>query len=220
MSVELVGVSKAFGQALVCSNLHLRVEAGELVSLLGPSGCGKTTLLRMMCGLETVDHGERLIDNEPLANGTLDPRISLLFQQPVLYPHLTVSGNMALGLPNNIGKKERKARVEAMLEFVGMTGFGSRRTQRLSGGEAQRVAFGRALLGSPQVLLLDEPFSSVDATTRLELATATREWLKNSNVTAVHVTHDPEEAKRFADRLVNWNDLAAPKQEAMPGEEE
>lgn len=213
MSINVAEVTKSFGDAEICNGLSLHVKPGELVSLLGPSGCGKTTLLRMMCGLEPMDAGQRMIDDEPLENATLDARISLLFQQPVLYPHLNVHGNMELGLNPGIPKEERKKRIDAMLTFIGLHGFGQRRTNRLSGGEAQRVAFGRALLGAPSVLLLDEPFASVDANTRLELATATRELLKRSNISAVHVTHDPEEAVRFADRLVNWRDFVSKEQE-------
>ena len=212
MMFELQKGAVRLGQWLVFESLDLRVEAGEIVSILGPSGCGKTTLLRACCGLERLEAGVRILDDEELQNATIHPDITMLFQQPVLYPHLNVSQNMALGAGTNVSKTQKKERIQEVLDAIGLEGFELRGVAGLSGGEAQRVAFGRALMQEPKVMMLDEPFASVDVKRRLALAAMTRTHLKNRNITALHVTHDLEEAKTLSDRIIHWKDLAVGSQ--------
>lgn len=203
------------GDWVVFEGLNLRVEPGEIVSVLGPSGCGKTTLLRASCGLERLKEGKRLLNGEVLENATILPIITMLFQQPVLYPHLNVEQNIGLGAPKTMSKMAVKQRVDEVLQSIGLADFHRRGTAGLSGGEAQRVAFGRALMQMPTVMLLDEPFASVDVKRRLELSVMTRNHLKERNITTVHVTHDIEEAKTLSDRIVHWHELAVGAQEGV-----
>jgi len=200
----------------IFSELDLAVASGEIVTILGPSGCGKTTLLRACCGLTALTSGERWLGDEALEPG-IHPDITLLFQHPVLYPHLNVAQNIALGGSKAEGKKQLAERVNAVLTAIGLDGFQQRGVASLSGGEAQRVAFGRALMQDPKVMLLDEPFASVDVARRLALAEMTREHLKERNITVIHVTHDEDEANIMSDRLLRWSEV----QPAPPdGEEE
>jgi len=215
---ELRNGAVRLGDWLVFEKLDLRVEPGEIVSILGPSGCGKTTLLRACCGLERLETGTRILGDNELENATIHPDITMLFQQPVLYPHLNVSQNMALGADKGMSKPQKKQRIEEVLNAIGLTGFHLRGVAGLSGGEAQRVAFGRALIQEPQVIMLDEPFASVDVKRRLELAAMTRTHLKKRNITAVHVTHDLDEATTLSDRIIHWNDLAVQPQEGGENE--
>lgn len=203
------------GDWVVFEGLNLRVEPGEIVSVLGPSGCGKTTLLRASCGLERLKEGKRLLNGEVLENATILPIITMLFQQPVLYPHLNVAQNIGLGAPKTMSKMAVKQRIDEVLQSIGLADFHRRGTAGLSGGEAQRVAFGRALMQMPTVMLLDEPFASVDVKRRLELSVMTRNHLKERNITTVHVTHDIEEAKTLSDRIVHWHELAVGAQEGV-----
>ena len=196
---ELRNGAVRLGDWLVFEDLNLRVGAGEIVSILGPSGCGKTTLLRACCGLEHLETGERLLGETSLENATIHPDITMLFQQPVLYPHLNVSQNMALGASKDMSKVNKINRINEVLNAIGLEGFNQRGVAGLSGGEAQRVAFGRALMQEPKVIMLDEPFASVDVKRRLELASMTRAHLKQRNITTLHVTHDEEEAAILSD---------------------
>ena len=217
---ELKGGSKRYGTVDLFNSLYFTVKKGEIVSILGPSGCGKTTLLRIMCGLESLDGGTRFLNDVPLANGELHPGITMLFQQPVLYPHLSVVQNIGLGAPRKIRKQQRQSLASDVLGTLGMPGFEKRRIAQLSGGEAQRVAFGRALLQRPELILLDEPFASVDVKRRQELAKMTREHLKQRNIAAIHVTHDKAEAEIMADRILHWEDFAhSGKEDINHGEE-
>ena len=171
----------------------------------------------MSCGLTALAHGERRLDGALLENQTIVPDITMLFQQPVLYPHLNVAQNIGLGAPSEWSKKEKGTRIDEVLTSIGMDGFGKRGVASLSGGEAQRVAFGRALMQEPKVMLLDEPFASVDVARRLELAAMTRRHLKQRGITAIHVTHDEDEADIMADRVIRWTELQPSTPE---GEEE
>lgn len=220
MMFELVGGAKRYGVVNLFDDLDLQLERGEIVSILGPSGCGKTTLLRTICGLESLDEGRRRLNGAQLANGELHPNITMLFQQPVLYPHLSVAQNIGLGAPREIKKQDKQTAVSDVLEALGMPGFENRGVAQLSGGEAQRVAFGRALLQCPELILLDEPFASVDVKRRLELTTMTRAHLKNRNIAALHVTHDVEEAKLLSDRMIHWTDLVTTDREGGEDDEE
>ncbi|RJU85490.1 MAG: ATP-binding cassette domain-containing protein, partial [Candidatus Poseidoniales archaeon] len=185
MMFEIRNGAVQLGDWVVFEGLNLRVEPGEIVSILGPSGCGKTTLLRASCGLERLKEGQRLLNDEVLENATIVPIITMLFQQPVLYPHLNVAQNIGLGAPKTMSKMAVKQRVDDVLQSIGLADFQRRGTAGLSGGEAQRVAFGRALMQEPTVMLLDEPFASVDVKRRLELSAMTRSHLKERNITTV-----------------------------------
>lgn len=217
---ELKGGAKRYGTVDLFDGLDFTVKKGEIVSILGPSGCGKTTLLRIICGLESLDGGARFLNDTPLANGELHPAITMLFQQPVLYPHLSVVQNIGLGAPRKMRKQQRKSLASGVLETLGMAGFEKRSIGQLSGGEAQRVAFGRALLLRPELMLLDEPFASVDIKRRKELTNITREHLKQRDIAAIHVTHDKAEAEILADRILHWEDFAhSGKEDINHGEE-
>lgn len=218
---ELKNATLTLDDHTVFSDLNLSIAEGEIVSILGPSGCGKTSLLRVCCGLEQLNQGERMLEQTPVLNGEIISEITMLFQQPVLYPHLDVAQNIGLGAPREMTKSIRKQRVHDVLASVGLSGFNERGVAGLSGGEAQRVAFGRALLQGPKVMLLDEPFASVDVALRLELASMARTHLKEHNITAIHVTHDEREAKVLSDRIVLWETLQPATFQDLPdgGEE-
>jgi ABC-type Fe3+/spermidine/putrescine transport system ATPase subunit len=213
MTFEIRHAAVQLGDWMAFEDLDLAVETGEIVSILGPSGCGKTTLLRACCGLQTLTNGERHLDGTSLENATIVPEITMLFQQPVLYPHLNVAQNIMLGASKDLGKAATNERVDKVLAAVGLDEFHLRGVAGLSGGEAQRVAFGRALMQEPKVILLDEPFASVDVKRRLELAKMTRKHLKERNITTIHVTHDQKEAELMADRIVQW-ELLVPQRDS------
>ncbi|MDA8610303.1 ATP-binding cassette domain-containing protein [Euryarchaeota archaeon] len=194
-------LSKSFGTTQVFTGLNFQVHAGEIVALLGPSGCGKSTLLRMIAGLESVESGQILYPED------VSQSIGYVFQKPILYPHLDVEGNIALGFGKKVSRKERQRIIHDELTLVGLEGFSSRKIENLSGGEAQRITVVRALLNQPKLLLLDEPFSALDLATRRKLATDTRDILRTKNTAAIHVTHDPEEAEIIADRVLLWGDI-------------
>lgn len=215
MMFELRNAAVRLGDWLVFEGVNLRVQPGEIVSILGPSGCGKTTLLRACCGLEHLESGERLLNDVPLQNASVEREITMLFQQPVLYPHLNVAQNIALGAEKKMGKSEKMKRIAAILNAIGLDEFQVRGVAGLSGGEAQRVAFGRALMQEPNVIMLDEPFASVDVKRRLDLAAMTRTHLKERNITALHVTHDKEEAAVLSDRIIHWKELVEHRKEVV-----
>ena len=215
MTFEITNATVQLGNWVVFEDLNLTIQPGEIVSILGPSGCGKTTLMRACCGLESLSKGQRNLDGASLENETIVPEITMLFQQPVLYPHLNVSQNIALGASKELGNIAISERVDEVLEAVGLAQFHRRGVAGLSGGEAQRVAFGRALMQEPKMILLDEPFASVDVKRRLALAEMTRKHLKERGITTLHVTHDVEEATLLADRVVQWPDLLSGEQ-GMP----
>ena len=210
--IELKNLTKAFDERTLFNGLNLRCEKGEIVSILGPSGCGKSTLLRICCGLIEADAGERWTDDGIIENGVISPTIAMLFQQPVLFPHLNVGRNIALGGGNEISKNELSKQVTAVLNFVDMPGTEGKNITTLSGGEAQRVAFALALLQSPNVMLLDEPFASLGLEQRHRLARDTRKRLKSRSITTIHVTHDEEEAVIMADRVISWKELLSSSQ--------
>ena len=200
--LQLKNLSKTFDSKTVFQQLSLDVKENEIVALIGPSGCGKSTLLRMIADLESVDTGSiRFCD-------TTEGTIGYVFQKPILYPHLNVEGNIALGFGQKVAKSERKVRIAKELELVGLGGFSSRKVDSLSGGEAQRISVVRALLNQPTLLLLDEPFSALDIPTRRKIAQDTRNILKSKKMSAIHVTHDPQEAEILADRVLNWHEIS------------
>ena len=193
-------VTKRFGPAAAVDGVDFEVAAGSICALLGPSGCGKTTTLRLIAGFERPDRGEVWIGGRRVAAPAafVAPerrRIGMVFQDYALFPHLDVAGNVAYAL----GPRGSRERVRETLELVGLSGAGKRPVHELSGGEQQRVAFARALAPAPELILLDEPFSNLDAALRERLRREMREILAATGVTAVFVTHDQEEALSIAD---------------------
>src|SRR6266566_867985 len=162
--LELVAASKRFGALAAVDQVSLTVEAGEFFALLGPSGCGKTTLLRLIAGFETPDHGRIVIDGADVTQVPPYARpVNMMFQSYALFPHLDVAGNIALGLrQEGMDRRRRAARVEEMLALVQLSDYGRRRPHELSGGQKQRVALARALAKMPKLLLLDEPLAALD----------------------------------------------------------
>jgi putative spermidine/putrescine transport system ATP-binding protein len=202
--LELIDVTKWFGQTLAVEGIHLHVPHGSYCCLLGPSGCGKTTLLRLMAGHETPTTGDVRIGGEsvlglpPVRRGT-----AMMFQHYALFPHLTVLENVAFTLKmRGMGRTERRRRAHDMLAQVQMDGFAERLPAQLSGGQQQRVALARALIANPRVLLLDEPLSALDEFLRLQMRGELRRMQQELGITFVHVTHTQLEAIAVADMVV------------------
>ena len=203
--LHIVGVSHAYGNNKVLENASLMIPAGELVCLLGPSGSGKTTLMRLAAGLERLQQGQIVIDDEIVADPELhvppnDRGIGLMFQDYALFPHLNILDNVTFGLLDQ-PTDQAKCRAMDMLDQVGMTMHAQNHPHMLSGGQQQRVALARALAPKPKLLLLDEPFSGLDTNMRGKIREETLTVLKASGVATVMVTHDPEEAMFMADRI-------------------
>lgn len=189
-------VRKSFGAHEVLRGVSMEIPAGRVCALLGPSGSGKTTLLRAIAGLETIDAGCISVGDRDLsAPGTFVPpeqrRVGMVFQDWALFPQMTVAENVGFGLPR---AERRGARVHEVLDMVGLSGLADRQPGTLSGGQQQRVALARALAPRPEVLLLDEPFSNLDTTLRVQVRTDVHRLLAEAGITAVFVTHDQEEA--------------------------
>ncbi len=207
MGIRVSDVTKSFGSFKALDDVSLDVESGSLVALLGPSGSGKSTLLRLIAGLETADTGRVWITGEEATERSVQERgVGFVFQHFALFKHRTVRQNVAFGLEIRGWKPPAiRRRVDELLDLVQLAGFGSRYPSQLSGGQRQRVALARALAVQPRVLLLDEPFSALDAQVRKEL----RSWLRNlhdeMHVTTVIVTHDQEEAMEVAEKIVVMN---------------
>ena len=193
-------VSKTYANGThALERVSLNVNAGEIVAIVGGSGCGKSTLLRIISGLETTSGGQVDVDGERIT--TPHPAVGMIFQEPRLLPWLTVAQNIAFGI-DSLPKVERDARVSAVLAKVGLADYGDRWPRELSGGQGQRVAIARALVARPSVLLLDEPFSALDAFTRLDLQDHLLDLWAETRPTLLIVTHDIDEALLLADRLV------------------
>ena len=206
--LELINVHKTYENQLLLSGISFTVKAGETVCLLGASGSGKSTLLRIIAGLEQPESGQVLWNGADLASVPAHQRkFGLVFQDYVLFPHLTVSENVAFGLKmQNLSHDEIKLRVTASLEQVNMSGFANRRVTDLSGGEQQRVALARALAPRPRLLMFDEPLGALDRALRDHLLDELRGILHSSEIPAIYVTHDQEEAFAIADRIVLLHD--------------
>ncbi|WEL18663.1 ABC-type Fe3 transport system, ATPase component [Halorhabdus sp. SVX81] len=203
--LELDGVTRQFGAETAVSDLGLRVQDGELLTLLGPSGCGKTTTLRLLAGLDEPDDGTIRVAGETVADeGTFvkpeNRDVGLVFQEFALFPHLTVGENVAFGIQDR-PDDEIDQRVTDLLELVGLGDYENASPEDLSGGQRQRVALARSLAPEPDVLLLDEPFSNLDVGLREEMRREVRRIIKETGVTAVSVTHDQEEALSISDRV-------------------
>ncbi|HET6389401.1 ABC transporter ATP-binding protein [Hyphomicrobium sp.] len=198
--LEARQIGRAFpGGTVALDNISLTIAAGEIVSIVGGSGCGKSTLLRLLAGLDRPSWGSVWVDGKELT--APHPSIGVIFQEPRLMPWLTVRQNVGFGLAH-LPAVERRARVDAALENVGLLDYGKRWPRELSGGQSQRVSIARALVMQPSVLLLDEPFSALDAFTRVELQEHLLELWSGSKPTLVIVTHDIEEAVALGSRLV------------------
>ncbi|MEQ6376308.1 ABC transporter ATP-binding protein [Bacillaceae bacterium S4-13-56] len=184
-------------------DLSIEINDGEFISLVGPSGCGKSTTLRMIAGLEDISGGKLLIGDK-LANNVAskDRGIAMVFQSYALFPHMTVAANIGFGLKiNKVDKKIRNEKIEWALELLDLNGLGDRKPSELSGGQRQRVALGRALVLDPEVLLLDEPLSNLDAKLRVKMRTELKRIHKHLKSTIVYVTHDQAEAMTLSDRI-------------------
>lgn len=208
MLLDVRDLSKAFGEKEVLSHLDFSVAEGEIIAVLGPSGCGKTTLLRCLAGFEAVTGGEMLLVGRKM-NDLLpqDRPISTVFQAFGLFPHLNVFDNVAYGLcMQGVKRSERQERVERVLELVALKAYAQARIQALSGGQQQRVALARSLVIQPALLLLDEPFSSLDQQLRTRMHRQVKEILREAGTTSLLVTHDQAEAFTLADRIIVLHD--------------
>jgi iron(III) transport system ATP-binding protein len=201
--VELADLTKHFHAVRAVDRIDLAVDEGEVLALLGPSGCGKTTTLRLVAGFERPDAGRVVLDGAEVAGPKryVPPerrRVGVVFQDYALFPHLTVAQNVGYGVRD---RAQRDRRVGEMLDLVGLAGESSRLPHELSGGQQQRVALARALAPEPTLVLLDEPFSNLDAALRVRVRGEVRSILRDARATAVFVTHDQEEALSLADRI-------------------
>jgi len=202
--LDIQHLEKTFGSLRVVKDFNLGIEKGEFVSFLGPSGCGKTTVLRMVAGFETPASGAIRIDGRDVTGLPANRRkIGMVFQAYALFPNLTVAENIGFGLKvAGEGKAEIARRVTEMLGLIGLPQLGGRYPFQLSGGQQQRVALARALAPRPQVLLLDEPLSALDAKIRISLREEIRRIQQELGITTIFVTHDQEEALSISDRIV------------------
>src|SRR2546429_8428365 len=210
--LELDRVVKQFGPQTVVDDFSLAVGKGEFISFLGPSGCGKTTTLQMIAGFLDPSRGAIRLEGRDLTAVPPAKRgLGIVFQSYALFPHMTAAENVAFGLEmRGVAKAEQIRRVEEVLALVGLTGLSDRYPRRMSGGQQQRVALARALVIKPDVLLLDEPLSNLDAKLRLELRSEIRRICKQAGeggvgITTIYVTHDQKEALSMADRVAIVN---------------
>ena len=203
VAVELTGLRRSYGPVQALDDLTLRLAPGELVALLGPSGCGKTTALRCLAGLEDPDEGRIEVDGKDLTRVPTNKRdLGMVFQAYSLFPHMTARQNVEFGLQlRRQSGQQRRARAAEMLELVGLSTQADRFAHQMSGGQQQRVALARALAIEPQVLLLDEPLSALDAKVRVQLRDEIRRIQLEVGTTTLFVTHDQEEALAVADRV-------------------
>jgi ABC-type Fe3+/spermidine/putrescine transport system ATPase subunit len=201
--LHLEGISKHFGATVALEHIDLEVEEGELVTLLGPSGCGKTTLLRIVAGFERPTSGRVTLEGRDITYDAAHKRpVNTVFQRYLLFPHLSVFENVAFGLRvSGLRKGELAERVRDALALVRLSGFEERRSDQLSGGQAQRVSLARALVNRPKLLLLDEPLSALDLKVRLEMQAELRRIHRETGTTFLYVTHDQQEAMSLSDRV-------------------
>ena len=208
VNIKIENAQKRYGDNIIIENLSLDIKQGEFFTLLGPSGCGKTTLLRMIAGFNSIEKGDFYF-NEKRIND-LDPakrNIGMVFQNYAIFPHLTVEQNVEFGLKNRkVSKEEMKVETEKFLKLMQIDEYRDRMPERLSGGQQQRVALARALVIKPDVLLMDEPLSNLDAKLRIEMRTAIKEIQNSIGITTVYVNHDQEEAMDVSDRIAVMKD--------------
>ncbi len=214
MKLIIKGLSKQFQSfdqegsgVMAVNNVNLKVEEGELVTLLGPSGCGKTTLLRMIAGFEDPTSGDIYFGSKRMNDiGPNKRNTTLVFQSYAIFPHLNVYENIAFGLRlKKMGEKEISRKMDLALELVGLKGLENRQPSQLSGGQQQRVALARAIIMEPELLLFDEPLSNLDAKLREQMRIEIRALQKRLGITSIYVTHDQSEAMSISDRVVVMN---------------
>jgi iron(III) transport system ATP-binding protein len=203
IAVRCQGLSKNFGPVCAVEGINLALPQGRFLALLGPSGCGKTTTLRLLAGFEPADSGEieiggRLVSGPGRHVPPEQRSVGMVFQEYALFPHLNVADNIGYGIPKGVDKKKR---ITEMLELVGLADIGGRMPHELSGGQQQRIALARALAPQPTLILLDEPFSNLDAALRQSVREEVRQILRQAEATAIFVTHDQEEALSLADEV-------------------
>jgi len=205
--IEIKGVCKSYHARTILNDVSFSVQPGEFLTLLGPSGCGKTTLLRMISGFEHPSSGEIFINGQCVNHLPPQQRdVHTVFQSYALFPHLSVFENVAFSLRcKRISQIEIEQRVHESLRLVQLDTFGARNIQQLSGGQQQRVAIARAIINRPQVLLLDEPLSSLDHRLRQAMQYELKQLQKTLNMTFIFVTHDQEEALSMSDRIIVFN---------------
>ncbi|AWY02279.1 Fe3+/spermidine/putrescine ABC transporter ATP-binding protein [Marinomonas primoryensis] len=205
--LQIENLQAGYGNKLILNNINLNVEQGEMIALLGPSGCGKTTLLNALCGFVPVSHGEIFSGQRAISQLPAEKRnITMVFQSYALWPHMTVSQNIAYGLKvKKIKRAEIDVRVAELLDIVKLNGLENEKVTALSGGQRQRVALARALAIRPDVLVLDEPLSNLDAKVRLSVRHEIKALQKQLGFTSLIVTHDQEEALVMADRIAVLN---------------
>jgi thiamine transport system ATP-binding protein len=210
MMLELVDVAVSFNGVPFLQRVRLSVDRGEIVTLVGPSGSGKSTLLRVISGLEAPSAGRVIIDGRDMTTVAPHRRpVGMVFQDNQLFPHLTVADNVAYPLRiAHVNRTMRRTTVREMLHLVGLDGFDDRRIERLSGGEAKRVAVARSLAADPAVLLLDEPLTGLDAALHDRMLGDLTTLFRTRGTTVVHVTHDMAEAAAIASRIVDIRDIA------------
>jgi multiple sugar transport system ATP-binding protein len=206
--VKLENLTKKFNQVIAVDHIDLDIKDGEFLTLVGPSGCGKSTALRLVAGLENVTSGNVYIDGKLVNHIPPQERnISMVFQSYALFPHMSVESNLAFGLKiKRRSLKEKTEKVRWVLDLLGLKGMEKRLPKELSGGQRQRVALGRALVLEPDVLLLDEPLSNLDAKLRLRMRTELKRLHKKIKTTIIYVTHDQAEAMTLSDRLAVMKD--------------
>ncbi|MBO8174098.1 MAG: ABC transporter ATP-binding protein [Thermococcus sp.] len=211
--VKLINVWKKFGEVVAVQDMNLHIKDGEFMILLGPSGCGKTTTLRMIAGLEEPTKGQIYVGDKLVADpekGVFVPPkdrdIAMVFQSYALYPHMTVYDNIAFPLKlRKVPKQEIDKRVREVAEMLGLTELLKRKPRELSGGQRQRVALGRAIVRKPQVFLMDEPLSNLDAKLRVKMRAELKKLQRQLGVTTIYVTHDQVEAMTMGDRIAVIN---------------
>ncbi len=207
-SLKLENINKKYPNGFhAVQNLNLDIKDGEFLSLVGPSGCGKSTTLRMIAGLEDISGGNLFIGDKLTNNvPSKDRGIAMVFQSYALFPHMSVAANIGFGLKiRKTDEKIKKDKIEWAMDLLDLTGLGDRRPSELSGGQRQRVALGRALVLDPEVLLLDEPLSNLDAKLRIKMRTELKRIHKKLAATIIYVTHDQSEAMTLSDRIVIMN---------------
>lgn len=203
VSIEIDNVTKAYQNNIVIEGLSATINPGEFFTLLGPSGCGKTTLLRMIIGFNTIEAGEIRVDGKRVNDIPTNKRnMGMVFQNYAVFPHMNVRDNVAYGLKNrHISKNERNQKADEMLRLVKIDQYANRMPAQLSGGQQQRVALARAIVIEPDVLLMDEPLSNLDAKLRVEMRNVIKRIQHEIGITTVYVTHDQEEALAISDRI-------------------
>jgi ABC-type Fe3+/spermidine/putrescine transport system ATPase subunit len=206
--LELRHIHKQFGSRALVRDLSLRIAAGEIVALLGPSGCGKSTLLKIVAGLEPADQGSVWFNGQDITQQPPERRgFALMFQDFALFPHLNVLDNVAFGLvEQRLPRAQARQQASAMLARFGLAAQAGQQVWTLSGGEQQRVALARALITAPRALLLDEPFSALDAELRQSLRDEFRQHIAAAGMATLLVTHDEQEARAMASRAVRLQD--------------